>query len=187
MFSQDYTNRIYTLEEYLALTKESDNRYELIGGYVYMMASPSATHQRLVLALAREYAEFFEDKPCEAFIAPFDVYLYEEDDSCSNVFQPDVFVVCDKDKIKERGCEGAPDLAIEVASKSSLSLDYMVKCHHYMRLGVKAYWIVNPETRQTTVYTKQNDELSVRAYSFDEAVNSGLFDGLTINLKDLGF
>lgn len=115
----------YTRDEFLKFTSgmPESERFELIDGYIYAMApSPGSAHQRLALIFARMLSDFFNGKSCEAFIAPLDVHLYDEEGECENVFQPDVFVVCDKDKIKDDGCHGAPDFVIEIASPDRKSV-----------------------------------------------------------------
>jgi Uma2 family endonuclease len=77
--------------------------------------------------------------PCAVFVSPLDVYF---DDF--NFVQPDVFVVCDTSKVRER-VFGAPDLVIEVLSSSSSIRDKREKKDLYERFGVKEYVIAYPE------------------------------------------
>jgi Uma2 family endonuclease len=183
MLSHGRHMKRYTLEEFLEYAERDDKRYELVDGYICMMASPTTAHQDICGEIFSAFKEYLRGKECRVFIAPLDVRLLEEDGSCENVFQPDVFIVCDKSKIKERGCEGAPDLVVEVISQSTQNMDYIIKSHHYMRSGVKEYWLVNPITKQTTVYQKQNGDFSAYTYSFEETVEAGLFKGLAADLK----
>jgi Uma2 family endonuclease len=173
----------YTLEEFLAYAGKDVNRYELMDGYVHMMASPSTTHQQIAGEIFGVFRDYFKGKECTPFIAPLDVYLSEEDGSCENVFQPDVFVVCDKNKIKDYCIEGAPDLVVEVASKSSYQRDYLLKLEKYLRFGVKEYWIINPENKHTLIYRNDNGGSSVDNFPFDETIEAGLFKGLLLDLK----
>lgn len=176
----------YTRDEFLKFISgmPESERFELIDGYIYAMApSPGVAHQRCAGVLFKMLSDFFGDKSCEAFIAPLDVYLYDEEDECENVLQPDVFVVCNKDKIKDDGCHGAPDFVIEIASPSSSDRDYVYKLFNYMRFGVREYWIVNPKTEQVSVYRKNDKELDMRSYSFNESIKSGLWDDLSIKIS----
>ncbi len=173
----------YTLVEFLEFTAsvKDNSQYELIDGYIYAMSpSPSVAHQRITGNLFGTLHEYFKGKPCEAFIAPLDVFLGDD-----NVFQPDIFVVCDKNKIKDDGCHGAPDFVIEVVSPSTSSRDYMYKLSNYFEYGVREYWIVNPSTKQVSVYSKTEEEMAVYTYTFDEAVKVSIFDDLTIDFNEV--
>jgi Uma2 family endonuclease len=129
-------------------------RYELIYGDAYMMSSPSIWHQRVVLSLGSQLSQFLESKPCEAFIAPFDVRLFPAADGSDNtVVQPDVFVVCDASKLSDgKVCRGAPDFVVEVVSSSSKMID-RVKKDLYCKAGVKEYWMIGPDRLYTYVLT----------------------------------
>ena len=117
-------------------------RCELINGIVYMMSSPSLWHQRLIKKLILQLEAYLKDKPCEVFIAPVDVILCD-DDSDTTIVQPDIFIVCDKSKLKsEKECRGAPDFIIEVVSGSSAIDDMNRKHDLYQEYGVKEYWVV---------------------------------------------
>jgi len=117
----------YSYADYLEW--DEDFRAELIYGTVYMMAPPLTLHQRIALRLSQRFANFLEGKTCEAFIAPFGVRLFPRDDlSDDTVVEPDIVVVCDPSKIDERGCNGAPDLVIEIHSPSN-SHKEMIRKH----------------------------------------------------------
>ena len=81
--------------------------------------------------------------------APFAVNLFADD---TTYVEPDVSVVCDRDKLSDRGCEGAPDIVVEVVSPSNPEMDYISKLHLYDTAGVREYWICDPERERTTVY-----------------------------------
>ena len=122
-------------------------RVELFDGLVYMMAAPDEWHQWMVGELYMQLRQFLEGKPCTPYIAPFDVRLFPEEDGSDNtVFQPDVFVVCDRDKAFGRKyCNGAPDFVIEVMSVSSRGKDLEDKKLWYSKAGVKEYWVVSAD------------------------------------------
>lgn len=177
-------------EEYLDLVNSSDQRYELIDGEVYLLASPSFAHQLIVTEVLRQFSNYFKGKPCRALTAPFDVHLYgyatkfEED---PNVVQPDIVVICDLDKVNaDNKYEGTPTLLVEVLSPSTKGKDMTIKLNLYKKSGVIEYWVVDPEGRQIMQYTASNREIeSVKTISQDQSIQSSAFCDLTISLADL--
>lgn len=119
---------------------------------------------------------------CYVYPAPFAVNLDAED---KNWVEPDVSVICDKNKLTDSGCSGAPDLVIEVVSASSRKMDYVLKNTLYEQAGVKEYWIVDPLKGASTVYRYQEDNSFITFYSFDTPVPVGIFDGFSITFADL--
>ena len=144
----------HTYGEYLAWPE--DERYELIDGVAYAMGpAPVRVHQRLLLEMGRQIADALEGSGCEVDIAPFDVRLPEQDEADEeivNVVQPDIVVVCDRDKLDDKGCRGAPDWVIEILSPSTAGHDQILKLALYERHGVKEYWLAHPTDRIVTVY-----------------------------------
>ena len=143
---------------------DDEVRYELIYGEAHMMSSPDLWHQRVVLSIGRQLSEFLDGKPCEPFIAPFDVRLFpKEDESDDTVVQPDVFVVCDKSKLSDgKVCRGAPDFVIEVVSSSSKMIDKFVKRELYCEAGVREYWLIGHN--KTYVYVLENGAYTETIY-----------------------
>lgn len=135
---------IFTYADYL--TWDEDERIELIDGEAVMMAPPSTSHQLISGELFRQLANFLEGKKCLAIPAPFAVRLFErEGDTPSNVrtvVEPDISVICDRNKLDAHGCKGAPDMVIEILSPSNRRHDRLVKLDLYQRAGVREYWIV---------------------------------------------
>jgi Uma2 family endonuclease len=133
-----------------------DVRYELIDGVAYAMGpAPTRRHQEVAGELYRIIAEAFDESPCRPYIAPFDVrlpYANEADDDVDTVVQPDISVICDKSKLDERGCRGAPEWIIEVLSPSTASHDQILKRALYERAGVREFWLVHPVDRIVTIY-----------------------------------
>lgn len=131
-------------------------RYELIDGEAYMMApAPDLAHQDIAGEIYRQVANALNDKRCRPFIAPVDVRLpkrNEADEHIDTVVQPDMFVVCDSNKLDRRGVRGAPDWIVEVLSPSTASRDQIKKRMLYERAGVGEYWLVHPVDRIVTVY-----------------------------------
>jgi Uma2 family endonuclease len=134
-----------------------DERWELIDGEAYAMAAPSRAHQTVVGELFRQIANYLIGKPCQPFIAPFDVRLpnrEEADDEVTTVVQPDISVICDPDKLDDRGCRGAPDWVIEVLSPSTAAKDQIEKLAVYERVGVREVWLVHPTDHVLSIYTQ---------------------------------
>lgn len=133
-----------------------DVRYELIDGLAYAMGpAPTRRHQEVAFELARVIAAALDGSPCRPYIAPFDVRLPrgdEADDAVDTVVQPDISVVCDKSKLDERGCRGAPEWVIEVLSPATASHDQIVKRALYERAGVREFWLVHPVDRIVIIY-----------------------------------
>ncbi len=150
----------YTYADYCSWP--DDTRYELIDGMAYAMApAPTRTHQNLVGELFTQVKTALRGKPCQPFVAPFDVRLPhadESDDKVDTVVQPDVLIVCDPAKLDERGVRGAPDWVAEVLSPSSAKHDLIVKLALYERAGVREYWLLHPTDRLVTVYRLANGQ-----------------------------
>jgi Uma2 family endonuclease len=132
-----------------------DERWELIDGEAWMMASPSTWHQEIVTRLLTEIRIFLKGKPCLALPAPFDVLLpasEEADDEVPTVVQPDIAVFCDPAKLREKNARGAPDVVVEILSKSTKDKDEGAKFRLYERAGVREYWVIDPEELSIDVY-----------------------------------
>ena len=179
----------YTVKEFLEFVKDKPEteRYELIGGSIYLMAAPNLNHQRLTRRILYKLEDFLDGKPCEPFIAPFDVVLFEKDessDNSQNLFQPDLFVVCDTEKITHQRINGAPDFIIEVVSPSNSEHDYYYKCNLYMQYGVREYWIVNPETKNVLVHIN-GEKIKTHSYTFNDKIKANIFGDFEIDFKEL--
>ncbi len=137
-----------------------DVRYELVDGVAYATGpAPTRRHQEVALELARQIADALEGSSCRPYVAPFDVRLPradETDDKIDTVVQPDISVICDKSKLDERGCRGAPDWIVEVLSPASAGHDQVVKRALYERAGVREYWLVHPVDKVVTIYLLAN-------------------------------
>jgi Uma2 family endonuclease len=137
-----------------------DVRYELIDGFAYAMGpAPARRHQEVAGEVFRQIADALEGSPCRPYIAPFDVRLPqadESDDRVDTVVQPDISVICDKAKLDERGCRGAPDWIIEVLSPATAGHDQIIKRALYERVGVREFWLVHPTDRVVSIYLLEN-------------------------------
>ena len=155
-------------------------RAELIDGELYMMAAPDRIHQRLVMVLSNSIFNYIQDKngDCEVYPSPFAVFLSGDD---RIYLEPDISVICDKNKLTDQGCKGAPDWIIEIVSPSSRSMDYNKKLFKYRTAGVREYWIVDSDKRMTTVYSFEKD--TVEQYAFGEDIPVGIYDGFSICIR----
>ena len=115
---------------------------------------------------------------CEVFPAPFAVFLNDDD---MNYVEPDISVICDKNKISDKGCQGAPDWVIEIISPSSRAMDYFTKLFQYQKSGVREYWIVDPIKQRVTVYFFEKE--LVEEYSFGEEVPVRIYEGFSIKVE----
>jgi Uncharacterized protein conserved in cyanobacteria len=151
-------NRKFTYQDYLNWTEEE--RWELINGIPYNMTpGPSTRHQQIVTALIASFYNFLKDSSCQVFSAPFDVRLPEKDNNSEEIFtvvQPDISIVCDRNKLDSQGCLGSPDLIIEVISPSTLRKDIKEKFYLYEKAGVNEYWIVYPDQKTVVVFRLDN-------------------------------
>ncbi len=171
----------YTIEDIYALPE--GQRAELIDGQIYDMAPPNRIHQDICFALSRKIAEYIESKKgtCKVYLAPFAIFLNEDS---KNYVEPDISVICDKDKLDDRGCNGAPDWIIEVTSPSDPQRDYGIKLFKYRTAGVREYWIVNPQKHTVTVYDFEKEERS-NQYNFCDDVPVCIYEDLIINMDKL--
>lgn len=159
-------------------------RAELMDGQMYMMATPSTKHQRLSGYLYHEIYDYIRRKrgDCEPFAAPFAVYLYADD---STYLEPDISVVCDRGKLTEKGCNGAPDWVIEIVSPDSRTMDYYRKLMKYSSAGVREYWIVDQDKNRVMVYNFEHDTLE--EYAFSDKMKAGIYEDLEIGLSGMSF
>lgn len=171
----------YTSEDYWNLPE--GEHAELIDGQLYAMAPLSPIHQELSVALASEIRNYIKRNAgdCKVYPAPFAVKLTADDDTW---VEPDISVICDKNKITDRGCTGAPDFIIEIVSPSSRKMDYNKKNTLYMEAGVREYWIVDPEKERTTIYRYEEDAAPI-IISFSQSISVGIYTDLNINISDL--
>ena len=170
-----------TLEQYENLPE--NRRVEVFENVVYDMASPSQIHQTLSMELSNIIYNYIKNKKglCQVFHAPFDVKL---SDKPFTIVQPVIMVICDKDKLDGKRCNGAPDFIIEFVSPSNPADDYIRKLYYYKNYGVREYWIVDPRRKTVTVNYFEDNILSVQ-YLFDSIIKVNIFDDLYINFSDI--
>lgn len=172
---------------FIDLPENQDKTFELISGYVVAMAgNTTSKHQSISGDIARIIGNYLKGKECKVF-QDLNVFLYRVDiNKCDKIFQPDVFIGCNRSKMTDRGYEDTPEFVAEVISKSTARNDYFTKCSYYMEYGVKEYWIVDLFANQILVYLNQEEESPiVHKYTFDDQVKVSLFDGLYIDFKEV--
>ena len=176
----------FTYSDYLEW--DGPERFELIEGVPYLMASPSDVHQEIVVELSRQLANFLFGKKCRLFTAPFDVRLFERNgespDDVDTIVQPDLLVVCDSTKIDRKGVHGAPDLVIEVLSPGTARHDRLIKLNQYQAAGVREYWLVSPEEQTVQVSLLDGGILRpTEVYNRDGIAKVITLDGCFIELE----
>lgn len=171
----------YTSEDYWNLPE--GERAELIDGKLYAMAPPSRIHQELISELHFAIKKYISDHngDCKVYPAPFAVNLDADDE---NWVEPDLSVICDKNKLTDRGCSGAPDFIVEIVSPSSRKIDYGTKNMLYSNAGVREYWIVDPAKERTTIYRYEEDAAPV-IIPFESDIDVGIYQSLSINIAKL--
>lgn len=171
--------KTYTEEDYYSLPE--DVRAELIDGQFYYMAAPSRIHQEVLNFLNTEINLYIRSKKenCKVYPAPFAVKLFADDDKL--IVEPDISVICDPNKLTDRGCTGAPDWIIEIISPSTARYDYIRKLKLYADAGVREYWIVDPVQKSVHVYFLEHDKFKVISYTFQDKVKAGIYDDLWID------
>ena len=182
----------YSFADYL--TWQLKEQVEIIRGKLYKMAMPSEKHQRVSGNLHRVFANYLYKKPCRVYHPPFDVRLEKPpnqrkitDKTIFTVVQPDITVICNLDKIDDKGCFGSPDLIIEILSLSTGSKDLKEKKEVYEFSEVSEYWIVHPHDQTVIVYILNEQKRYVidNVYASTDTIKVSIFDDLEIDLKDV--
>ena len=170
----------HTTEEIYALPE--GKRAELIDGQIYDMATPNRMHQTISFSIARTIADHIDAKNggCEVYMAPFAVIIQND---IKNYVEPDISVICDKSKLTDKGCNGAPDWIIEIVSSGSRRMDYYTKLFKYRTAGVREYWIVDPDKKRITVYDLEHGDID--EYSFSDTINVGIYPDLCIDFNNI--
>ena len=169
------------------LTWEGE-RWELIDGEPYNLApSPLRRHQEVSGSLFVLLYQHLEGKPCRVYSAPSDVRLPRQNEdglTATTVVQPDIFVVCEQEKLDDRGCVGAPTLVIEVLSTDSTTRDRREKFKAYEAAGVKEYWLVSPLEKVIEVFLldEKGRYGAPTVYADAEPLPVQTLDGIIIDL-----
>ncbi len=178
----------YTYADYLLW--QFSERVELIRGKLFKMSpATNLAHQLVSRELSRILFTHFNKKKCQAFAAPFDVRLPvgRKKDQDTTVVQPDLCIICDEKKLDEQGCNGAPDLIIEILSPGNSKREMRDKFQVYEKAGVREYWLVNPNERLVLVYVlnKKGIFTGLAPVTDEDPLRSAIFPDLTIDLQEV--
>ena len=183
--SESYTRKDeqrYTYSDYLEW--DDDQRWELIDGVPFLMSAPSRQHQKISVNLTGLLYNYLKGKTCELYAAPFDVRL-NADTLDNTVVQPDVLVICDSEKLDDAGCKGAPDFIVEILSPSTSSRDRHLKFDLYRKVGVREYWVVEPDENIVSVHILTNEDYITRIYGETDAAPISVLDNRKIDLAEV--
>lgn len=181
-------NKKYTYADYLKW--QIKERVELLRGRIMPMSpAPSREHQQISIVLSYLLYDFFKGNHCQVFTAPFDVRLPVSQDPAKEVtvVQPDLCVICDENKLDERGCNGAPDLIVEILSPGNSKKEMREKYSAYEEAGVREYWLVNPLDKVVLVYllNEAGKYIGLAPSTEDDHLTAAIFPELTINLQEV--
>lgn len=184
-------NKLYTYTDYL--TYPEGERIEIIDGHICKMAAaPTRIHQQIITELIFKIRQYIASTngPCKVYPAPFDVILKNDDEDINNsknIVQPDISVICNKNKLTDKGCTGAPDMIVEVVSPFNTSSDYVRKLNLYEQYKVCEYWIVNPMNETILVYIldESNQYAAPKNYTFKDKIKVHIYDNLEIDFNKL--
>ena len=180
----------YTYADYLLW--QFKERVELIKGKIFKMSpAPSRKHQDISMAITLILAKFLKNQNCKMYAAPFDVRLINhkvstDDNKIITVVQPDLCVVCDRSKLDDKGCLGAPDLIIEILSPGNSNKEMDVKFDLYQENGVTEYWIVNPTDETVYIYVLEGDTyIGLKPATIGTTLKSPTFEELSFPVKNI--
>ncbi len=182
--SKPTTNRTktYTYADYL--TWSGPERWEVIDGVPYLMASPTPEHQQILGELFFHLRQYLHGRLCTPYMAPLDL-TFENNDLTTTVVQPDLFVMCG-DYGHDQRIVGVPVLVIEIISPSTAANDTIRKLNLYQRVGVQEYWIVEPEAKILNVYLHDGSILRwTTEYHPGDMLSPSMFPELTIPMGTL--
>lgn len=184
----DYDRKTVSYEEFMEIYAKSNVRMEFLNGEIYIMSSPDINHQEMLGNLYMVFKEFFKEKKCRPFLAPFDVHFRKKDIKDPDVLQPDLIVLCDLESSvnEKKRYTGTPTLTLEILSSSTRSRDMVYKLNTFMTSGVSEYWIVDMDSQRITIYSfidRLVDKMEV--YKKGEVAKSLSFDGLEADVESL--
>ncbi len=174
-----------TVEDY-QLLPETGPRFQLVEGDLYRAPTPNRYHQHISRNLEFILFEWIRQGKGargELYDAPFDVYLDE-----INVFQPDIVYIAPENLgiLSDRGCEGAPDLVVEILSPKTRRIDLELKRQVFARQGVKELWIIDPEPRTLDIFElPKSIEKPAHQYGESAEFSSPLLPGLTVRAREI--
>ena len=183
--SQLDLNGSYSYSDYLKW--KFKERVEIIKGKIMAMSpAPNRLHQRISMRLTLELAKVFNNQQCQMYVAPFDVRFPDSNGKIKTVVQPDLCVICDPNKLDEKGCIGAPDLIVEILSPGNSKREMKDKYELYQEQGVSEYWIVRPEEQHIQIYVLENGRyIGVQPVVEGDVVTSIKFPALSFDTARL--
>ncbi len=183
-------DKTYSYADYL--TWRFQERLEIFKGRLFKMSpAPSTSHQKVSMKLTKFILQKFSNHPCNLFAAPFDVRLLDKKKSTNDseiftVVQPDLCIICDENKLDQRGAFGAPDLVIEILSPGNSKKELKYKFDLYEEAGVLEYWIVNPENKTFLIYVlRDNQFIGLHPLIEEDQIKSPLFPQLDFILEEI--
>jgi len=187
---QQINNKVYTYYDYLNFP--NDEFVEIIDGKIFAMSpAPSRIHQELIMEISAELRNYIKSnkRQCKVYPAPFDVVLINENENendSKNIVQPDISVICDKNKLNDKGCFGSPDMIVKIVSKFNPGNDYVKKLYLYEKYKGKEYWIVNPMKKNILVYTlTESGYNQPDLYTFNDKIKVNIFNNLEIDFNGI--
>ncbi|MEQ1745565.1 MAG: Uma2 family endonuclease [Saprospiraceae bacterium] len=187
----DLENGRYNYADYLSW--KFDQTVELIKGKILAMSAPSRYHQHISWQLTLQVGNHFKNHRCHAYAAPFDVRLYDKhksqkaNKSILTVVQPDLCVICDPNKLDDKGCLGSPDLVVEILSRGNSSKEMKTKKQLYEENEIREYWIFDPDHGYVFQFclTEAGVYGPVTIYVQDDTLHCSIFPDLKINLEEV--
>lgn len=178
-------NGSYSYADYLSW--KIQERVELIKGKIMEMSpAPARFHQRVSIKLTAHFLTAFDNQQCQVYTAPFDVRFPDQNGKIKTVVQPDLCVICDHQKLDDRGCLGAPDLVVEILSPGNSKREMRDKFALYQEHKVKEYWIVSPAEKTIFIYVLEGDRyIGIAPAAEDEIVTSVTFPALSFSTEGL--
>lgn len=140
----------YTYDDYI----QWGGNWELIGGFpMAMTPSPVINHQAITGKIMNELMNSIDD--CERCLVLSEEYWKISNDT---VVRPDVVLICDEPN--DKYITKAPEIAVEVISKTTAKRDEVFKFDLYESEKVQYYLIVYPNECKAKVYKLDNDKFS---------------------------
>jgi Uma2 family endonuclease len=168
------------------LETDEHTRAEIIDGELFMMAPPATGHQIISGEFFGQLWQFLRGKPCKVFPAPFGVRLFPRKDLRDDTFlEPDIVVICDPAKITKAGCEGAPDMVVEILSPSNTRHEMLLKFKKYFAAGVREYWVVDGDEKTVEIHVFEQGRCITSVAEGSDEVPLTALPGCTIKLQDI--
>lgn len=175
----------YSYADYLKWKFEE--RVEIIKGKIFQLSAPRRKHQSISAEISFQISDYLRNSKCKLYYAPFDVRLpiSTDDKKTFTVVQPDICVICNPEILDEKGCNGAPDLIVEILSPSTSEKDTTIKFDLYEEVGVIEYWIVYPDYNLVEVFVldDKGKYRHIRKYAAKQKVPVNILEGLEIDLE----